>query len=146
MSLARRHVTPHASASPPVRFPKAPHGTRAEQKAQRLNDAERTRLACYKAVDARDRGQCRVCGKRCSPTALAMVDRAERHHIAFRSQGGAHEPSNVLTLCQRCHGEIHTHGRLRLMGDADARDGSGTLAGVLVEVATDGRWKSAGLC
>jgi cytochrome c553 len=31
----------------------------------------------------------------------------ELHHITFRSQGGRHKPSNLLTLCSRCHERVH---------------------------------------
>ena len=31
----------------------------------------------------------------------------QAHHIVFRSQGGSNSPSNGITLCQKCHEELH---------------------------------------
>lgn len=112
--------------------------TRVSEKLQRRAEEARQIKACYAAVDARDQGRCRVCGRRCSPTALALVDRAERHHLVFRSQGGSHEPENVVTVCKaECHAAIHSEGVLRLSGDANARNERGVLCGVCVEAWRD---------
>lgn len=37
----------------------------------------------------------------------------EIHHIIFRSAGGTDTPSNLLTLCQQCHADLH-QGKLTL--------------------------------
>ncbi len=29
------------------------------------------------------------------------------HHIQFKSNGGANAPSNLITLCERCHSDLH---------------------------------------
>jgi len=29
------------------------------------------------------------------------------HHIVFRSNGGSDEPSNLITLCEQCHADLH---------------------------------------
>lgn len=71
-----------------------------------------------KQVDKRDRGRCRVCGRRCDPKALSMTDRAERHHIVYRSAGGEDYSHNVVTLCAFCHADQHA-GRLDVRGNAD---------------------------
>ena len=33
--------------------------------------------------------------------------RLEVHHIVFRSNGGADTPSNLITLCETCHSDLH---------------------------------------
>ena len=52
-----------------------------------------------KAVMKRDRGRCRFCGV---DTGLHL------HHVVYRSQGGQHEESNLITLCLRCHDTVHS--------------------------------------
>jgi len=96
----------HSSAQPRYTpLAKSPTGrTRAQEKAAKLADAERHWRDVCRLVDRRDNGRCRVCGRACSPSALSMVDRAERHHLTYRSRGGADETRNVLTLCRRGRG------------------------------------------
>jgi hypothetical protein len=65
--------------------------------------------AVRRAVLARDRARCRVCGRR------RYVD---VHHLVPRSQGGAHSRSGCATLCTTCHAALH-EGKLRAEGDAD---------------------------
>lgn len=50
-------------------------------------------------VRSRDGSVCRLCGRRGTQV----------HHIKFRSQGGLHEPSNLILLCDECHG-YKAHG------------------------------------
>jgi len=50
----------------------------------------------------RDDWQCQRCG---SAGPLHV------HHIRGRSQGGPDVAENLLTLCWRCHEEIHMTGR-----------------------------------
>jgi 5-methylcytosine-specific restriction endonuclease McrA len=120
-------------------FPK-PVPRVVERQKRRTAEAATLR-ECYQQVDRRDEGRCRVCGRRCSPTAVAMLDRAERHHLVYRSKGGTHEPANVVTLCKFCHSAVHG-GTMRLEGDANAKDAvTGRLAGVRVERQTDTGWR-----
>lgn len=70
------------------------------------------------AVDARDKRQCRACGKRCDPNATGLLTRAHRHHIVYRSAGGPDEAWNLATLCASCHNDEHKH-RLRIDGNAN---------------------------
>jgi 5-methylcytosine-specific restriction endonuclease McrA len=34
-------------------------------------------------------------------------DKLHVHHIVFRSQGGTNAPSNLITLCEQCHEDLH---------------------------------------
>ena len=47
----------------------------------------------------RDNYTCQCCGKKHT--------RLEVHHIIFRSQGGSDELDNLITLCEKCHADIH---------------------------------------
>ncbi len=59
-----------------------------------------------RAVLARDGGRCRNCNSRWGP----MV-----HHVRFRSEGGPTRAENLVSLCGRCHGLVHS-GLLRIEG------------------------------
>jgi len=48
-------------------------------------------------VLARDRYRCRECGK----------PARDVHHVVLRSAGGRDEPSNLRSLCSRCHSAKH---------------------------------------
>jgi len=39
----------------------------------------------------------------------------ECHHIVYRSNGGTNAPSNLITLCEKCHKDIH-NGKITLKG------------------------------
>ena len=47
----------------------------------------------------RDNYTCQHCG--------AKNTRLEVHHIIFRSQGGSDDLDNLITLCERCHNNLH---------------------------------------
>jgi hypothetical protein len=64
--------------------------------------------AVRRAVLARDRARCRVCGRR---------RHVEVHHFVPRSQGGAHSRSNCATLCISCNAALR-EGKLRAEGAA----------------------------
>ena len=61
-------------------------------------------------VWARDRGRCRVPGCRATRNIAA-------HHIDFRSQGGDHDPANIVLLCDGHHKLLHD-GLLTITGRA----------------------------
>lgn len=82
-----------------------------------------TRAEVYRAVDLRDRGSCRLCG--------AFSAQHHHHHIVYRSRGGKDATGNVILVCPSCHDDIHA-ARVRVTGDADARDASGLLAGLTI--------------
>lgn len=48
----------------------------------------------------RDRHRCRWCGR--------TNVRLHLHHIQYRSAGGDHDPSNLITLCYLHHELVHT--------------------------------------
>lgn len=50
-------------------------------------------------VLTRDKRACQHCGKK--------ETRLEVHHIKFRNQGGIDKPSNLITLCSKCHKNLH---------------------------------------
>ena len=76
------------------------------------------------AVMHRAHGQCEVrWGRRCMGAASAV------HHIVRRSQGGSHDPANLLATCTACHDRIHAR-------PADARS-LGYLAGMKRSVTDD---------
>jgi hypothetical protein len=56
---------------------------------------ENLRIACL----MRDGYQCQQCGK--------QQVRLEAHHIMYKEQGGKDTLTNLLTLCQRCHKNVH---------------------------------------
>lgn len=100
----------------------------------------------HQAVDQRDGHTCRVCGRYCSPMAVTLLERGHRHHLTYRSKGGGTTTENICTLDAHCHNEVHA-GRLRLSGDADARDkATGKLNGIKVERPAESGWKVEKFC
>jgi len=71
------------------------------QKANRLD--ENLRLATL----MRDNFKCTQCGK----TKI----RLEAHHIVGRSQSGKDTISNLITLCDKCHKDVHA-GKFKISG------------------------------
>jgi hypothetical protein len=62
------------------------------------------KLSAYGDIYLRDRFRCQspVCHRRnCTP-----------HHIVFRSHGGGEEPSNLVSLCEKCHLSLVHEGHL----------------------------------
>ncbi len=82
-------------------------------RARRARRAKRQREAksVYQQVDERDGFKCRCCG-------LHDERYNHRHHITYRSHGGAHTTQNVVTLCVLHHQQVHA-GRLKIVGDAN---------------------------
>lgn len=95
-----------------------PKPCRVDEKRERKTEAEAIWRAVCKAVDARDGRICRCCDKRSDPEATGLLERGHRHHIIYRSAGGADSTSNICTLCANCHSAEHHH-RLRIEGDPD---------------------------
>lgn len=59
-----------------------------------------------KLVYRRDNYQCQKCGRYGGPHGNAEL---HCHHIRPKSKGGSHHPSNLQTLCWRCHNRVHRH-------------------------------------
>jgi hypothetical protein len=56
---------------------------------------ENLRMACL----MRDGYQCQHCGQ--------SARKLEAHHLIFRADGGKDTLTNLLTLCERCHHQLH---------------------------------------
>lgn len=95
--------------------PKKGSATKARRARKRAADAILARNAAI--VRERDGHRCRVCGS---------ANELHVHHIRYRSQGGDHSTSNLVTLCRWCHESVHAK-TLRLSGDADG--GLGWMSG-----------------
>lgn len=54
----------------------------------------------YSAVLERDNNQCQACG-------TSGENRLQLHHVEYRSRGGNHCELNLVTVCFRCHRDIH---------------------------------------
>jgi hypothetical protein len=113
---------------------------RVLEKQQKRADEAKAIRDCYRLVDARDKGRCRVCKKRASPTAVGLLERMSHHHMVYRSKTIIHESWNVLSVCSRCDAAIHVEGVLRVTGDADLRDELGKFCGVVLERLTEAGW------
>lgn len=72
--------------------------------------------ALCKAVDTRDGRYCRCCDKRSDPDSSGLLKRGHRHHLLYRSAGGADVDSNIVTLCASCHSDEHKN-KLRIEGN-----------------------------
>ena len=53
----------------------------------------------------RDHYICQICGRKCD--SLTKSRRPHCHHIIPISEGGSSHPSNLITVCERCHKLIH---------------------------------------
>ena len=80
--------------------------TRVDRKVKRDAEREAQWRACVKAVDARDHRICRCCGRKTNPDDVGLK-RGHRHHLIYRSAGGADTSANVVTLCFECHNDEH---------------------------------------
>ncbi|HEX5098910.1 MAG TPA: hypothetical protein VFV94_05395 [Polyangiaceae bacterium] len=94
--------------------------------------------ATRRAVLRRDGGKCRVPG--CRHAVFT-----EPHHIGLRSEGGDHDPENLLTLCGAHHLAVH-RGRLSVTGKASSprfAHADGTSYGAVVGASSaDARAKA----
>ena len=60
------------------------------------------------SVYQRDGWRCRACKSRSNLQA---------HHVQYKSQGGPDASWNMATLCHSCHGKIHLHHSILVVGD-----------------------------
>jgi 5-methylcytosine-specific restriction endonuclease McrA len=72
----------------------------ARVKARRRRQQAAADRAVYRAVDARDGKVCQCCFIYCGNSI-------HRHHVIYRSLGGATCLENLLSVCQKCHKAIH---------------------------------------
>jgi len=85
-----------------------------------------------KEVKNRDDNKCQICNEG-SGTELHV------HHIVPKSQGGSHNPSNLLTLCWSCHNDQHEHEISRMKPNLSA---GGNISGSAAKIPkTEGEWK-----
>lgn len=92
--------------------------SRVDEKRERRAEADTNWRKVCAEVTKRDAGHCRVCGRRCDPNALAMLQRGEHHHIVYRSAGGEDTTENVILACKGCHDDEHA-SRIRVEGNGD---------------------------
>jgi hypothetical protein len=120
-------------------------GSNFERKAKRLAAKKDHERKVHQQVDTRDRMCCRVCGHYSSPMAVGVLERAHRHHLVYRSHGGKTETANLLTLCAKCHNEVHVDHTLSLEGNADLRSAEGgKLCGVKCQRFGESGWRVIG--
>lgn len=81
-----------------------PAPRRATPKPPKALKRSRLDPALRKTVNERDGKVCRYCSKK--------AYRMECHHIAYRSQGGPDEVSNLIMLCDEHHELVHSNKRL----------------------------------
>lgn len=78
---------------------------KAQKRRERMTAAQKLRAD----VRARDQHQCQSCHVPVFVTCANPLQRAEVHHIQFRSKGGADAMQNLITICAECHAKIHAH-------------------------------------
>jgi 5-methylcytosine-specific restriction endonuclease McrA len=85
-----------------------------------MNRAQRPRLrldpqvyeALRQQVLRRDGWKCQSCG---------AMSNLEVHHQKFRSQLGADSEQNLITLCTRCHEQVHRNRQgMKVTGRVDS--------------------------
>jgi 5-methylcytosine-specific restriction endonuclease McrA len=92
----------------------------AKAKAKRQEtrrDRVKWALVCL-SIFMRDQGRCRVCQRGVKPLHGNPEQRAETHHIQYRSAGGSDDSTNLVLLCGSCHALEHAH-RLQIRGNGD---------------------------
>lgn len=90
--------------------------SRVDDAIERERDEAADKRRCEREVDARDRRQCRACGRHSDPDATGLTKRGHRHHIVYASACGSDEAPNRVTLCYECHNDEHKN-RLRFTPD-----------------------------
>lgn len=88
-----------------------------ERKARKAEAEAQWRMVCA-LVDVRDGKACRCCDRRSDPDKAGLLERGHRHHITYRSAGGADLSHNIVTLCAACHDSEHRN-QLKIEGNPD---------------------------
>ena len=78
-------------------------------KAEAGRKAKRAAAKLRADVRARDGHQCQCCHIPVFVSATNPLQRAQVHHITYRSQGGPDVQKNLITVCGECHAKIHAH-------------------------------------
>lgn len=78
-------------------------------------------------------------GYKCqSGQKCAHSEKLHIHHIVFRSKGGTNAPSNLITLCEKCHKDLH-NGLFEIKGKK-SKTKHATEAGVIKSKLKE-KWK-----
>ncbi len=83
--------------------------------AQRRKLTKKQRLA----ILTRDDGRCRMCER--DPADFVDME-LEIHHIRPWAMAGTSDPSNLITLCRKCHKSLKPHFNRRLFDQVEQRD------------------------
>jgi 5-methylcytosine-specific restriction endonuclease McrA len=78
---------------------------KADKRGQQLRREAKLRAD----IRGRDGHQCQCCHIPVFVQASNPLQRAEVHHIQFRSKGGVDDQKNMITVCAGCHAKIHAH-------------------------------------
>lgn len=78
-------------------------------KAKARRRGETALMKLRREVRARDGHQCQSCHVPVFVHASNPLQRAQVHHIQFRSKGGTNDHTNLITVCAECHAKIHIH-------------------------------------
>lgn len=78
-------------------------------------DRERHLRDVYAKVAERDQRTCRCCGRQ-GTYGIGGEKALHRHHIEYRSKGGADTVENLVTLCALCHALEHVARQLHIIG------------------------------
>ncbi len=73
---------------------------RSWPKRTRIRLSAEVYSAVRRQIFERDGWRCQICGS---------FSNLEVHHQQFRSQSGPDADDNLITLCSRCHSEIHAN-------------------------------------
>ncbi len=89
-------------------------------------------------VKKRDSYTCKSCGVRGRKYGPAEL---HAHHIHHKSEGGSDNPSNLVTLCWRCHNEAHDHFVQPMTEKARTNRASISAISSQTQDTTDKKWK-----
>lgn len=100
--------------------------TRVDRRLARQRDDDAIWRSVCKVIDARDGRTCRACGKRTNPDDVGLL-RGHRHHLIYRSAGGADVKENLVTLCASCHDAEHVKRTLEIVCVSQSDGAEGLL-------------------
>lgn len=125
---------------------KNPSGrTHDQERIQEQLSAEQRWRQLKRDVEIRDGSKCRLCRRQCRFDAPKLTQRADPHHVIFRSAGGDDTLENVLKLCRSCHDDVHVNRTVALSGNANEQDELGRYRCVKAERLVESGWQIEGL-